>query len=88
MLALVTRPLTLIFVASIFLYVLIEQGVGSWLPTFNREILHLSAPMSVQAASIFAVSLAAGRLGAGVVVRRTGWFRLLIGCLEIGRAHV
>lgn len=81
MLALVARPLTLIFVASIFLYVLIEQGVGSWLPTFNREILHLSAPMSVQAASIFAVSLAAGRLGAGVVVRRTGWFRLLIGCL-------
>jgi len=81
MLALIAQPLTLIFVASIFLYVLVEQGVGSWLPTFNREILQLSAPMSVQAASIFAVSLAAGRLGAGVVVRRTGWYRLLIGCL-------
>ena len=32
-------------------------------------------------ASIFAVGLAVGRLGAGAVVRRTGWFWLLIGCL-------
>lgn len=81
MIALIARPLTLIFIGAVFVYVLVEQGVGSWLPTFNREILHLSAPMSVQAASIFAVSLAAGRLGAGVVVQRTGWFALLIGCL-------
>lgn len=81
MLGLVARPITLIFVASIFLYVLVEQGIGSWLPTFNREILRLSAPMSVQAASIFAVSLAAGRLGAGLIVRRTGWFALLLACL-------
>lgn len=81
MIALVRQPLSIVFIASIFLYVLVEQGVGSWLPTFNREILRLSAPMSVQAASIFAVSLMAGRLGAGVIVRRTGWFRLLIACL-------
>ena len=81
MLALIWRPLTLSFVAAIFCYVLVEQGIGSWLPTFNRELLGLSAPMSVQAASIFAVCLAAGRLGAGVIVRRTGWFPLVIGCL-------
>ncbi len=81
MFALAARPLTMIFVASVFMYVLIEQGIGTWLPTFNRQLLGLSAPMSVQAASIFAVGLAAGRLGAGVIVRRTGWFALLIGCL-------
>jgi len=81
MLALIGRRDIIIFVVAIFLYVLVEQGVGSWLPTFNREILKLSAPMSVQAASIFAVSLAAGRLGAGVVVRRLGAYRLLVGCL-------
>lgn len=81
MLALAARSLTLVFILSIFLYVLIEQGIGSWLPTFNRELLGLSAPMSVQAASIFAVGLAAGRLAAGAIVRRTGWYRLLIGCL-------
>lgn len=81
MLALAAKPLTVVFVVSVFLYVLIEQGIGSWLPTFNREMLGLSAPMSVQAASIFAVGLAAGRLGAGAIVRKTGWYPLLVGCL-------
>lgn len=81
MLALAARSLTLVFVLSLFLYVLIEQGIGSWLPTFNRELLGLSAPMSVQAASIFAVGLAAGRLGAGALLRRIGWYPLLTGCL-------
>lgn len=81
MLALAARSLTLVFILSIFLYVLIEQGIGSWLPTFNRELLGLSAPMSVQAASIFAVGLAAGRLAAGAALRRIGWYPLLTGCL-------
>lgn len=81
MFTLAIKPLTIVFVASVFLYVLIEQGIGTWLPTFNRQLLGLSAPMSVQAASIFAVGLAVGRLGAGVVVRRTGWYPLLVGCL-------
>jgi len=81
MLRLALLPATLVFVASVFLYVLIEQGVGSWLPTFNREILGLSAPMSVQAASIFAVGLGLGRLCAGALVRRTGWYPLLVVCL-------
>ena len=81
MVALAWRPLSLSFIAAIFCYVLVEQGIGTWLPTFNRELLGLSAPMSVQAASIFAVCLAAGRLGAGVIVRRTGWFPLVLGCL-------
>lgn len=81
MLALIAKLLTIVFVGAIFLYVLIEQGIGSWLPTYNRELLGLSAPMSVQAASVFAVSLALGRISAGFIVRRTGWFWLLIGCL-------
>ena len=81
MIALTAKPLNLVFIISVFLYVLIEQGIGTWLPTFNRELLGLSAPMSVQAASIFAVGLAAGRLGAGAIVRRTGWYWLLVGCL-------
>ncbi|HJP69459.1 MAG TPA: MFS transporter [Sphingomicrobium sp.] len=88
MLHLAVRPATLVFVLSIFLYVLIEQGVGSWLPTFNREILGLSAPMSVQAASIFAVGLGLGRLGAGAIVRRTGWYSLLVVCLAATAALI
>jgi len=78
---LAVEPLTLAFVPAVFCYVLIEQGIGSWLPTFNRQLLNLSAPMSIQAASIFAGGLAVGRLGAGAVVRVIGWYRLLIGCL-------
>lgn len=81
MLSLIAERRTLLFVTCIFLYVVIEQGIGSWLPTFNRERLGLSPAISVEAASLFATSLAAGRLGAGLLVRRTGWFGLLATCL-------
>lgn len=77
MLALMARPLVLIFVASAFMYVLVEQGIGTWLPTFNNKILGLPSAMSVQATSIFAATLAFGRLSAGPVIQRVGWYRLL-----------
>jgi FHS family glucose/mannose:H+ symporter-like MFS transporter len=79
--ALAFEPVTLAFIPAVFCYVLIEQGIGSWLPTFNRQLLNLSAPLSIQAASIFAGGLAIGRLGAGAIVRKMGWYQLLIGCL-------
>lgn len=81
MLALLWRPAVLVFVVSAFLYVLIEQGIGTWLPTFNNEVLHLSASMSVQATSIFAAGLALGRLGAGIVLRHLDWHTLLNVCV-------
>lgn len=81
MLSLAARPLVIVFLTSAFLYVLMEQSIGTWLPTFNREVLHLPGAMSVQAASIFAASLALGRLGAGYVLRRVDWFPVLASCL-------
>lgn len=81
MFRLIAQPLVAVFLVSAFLYVLIEQSVGTWLPTFNREILHLPTTMSVQAASIFAVSLALGRLAAGVALRRVPWHWLLMVCV-------
>ena len=81
MIALLWRPAVIVFVISAFLYVLIEQGIGTWLPTFNNEVLHLPQAMSVQAASIFAAALAAGRIGAGVVLRRIHWYWLLNICV-------
>jgi len=81
MFRLLTRPLVLVFLVSAFLYVLMEQAVNTWLPTFNREILHLPTTLSVQAASIFAGSLALGRLSAGIVLRYLSWFRLLLICV-------
>ncbi|GAA0354719.1 MFS transporter [Bowmanella denitrificans] len=81
MLKLALKPLVLVFVLSAFLYVLIEQGLGTWLPTFNNQVLHLPADMSVQATSIFAACLAIGRLGAGVLMTRISWYVLLNICL-------
>ncbi|AWF80952.1 MFS transporter [Microbulbifer sp. A4B17] len=81
MIKLMAEPLVYIYVISVFFYVLIEQGIGSWLPTFNNEILKLPAAMSVQAASIFAAGLALGRLGAGVMMRKVHWYPMLNVCL-------
>jgi MFS transporter, FHS family, glucose/mannose:H+ symporter len=77
MVKLMARPLVLIFIVSAFLYVLVEQGIGTWLPTFNNEILGLPAAMSVQATSIFAATLAVGRLSAGPFIQKFGWYRVL-----------
>ncbi|WP_040697893.1 MFS transporter [Pseudoalteromonas citrea] len=77
MLKLAYQPLVLIFVMSAFLYVVIEQGVGTWLPTFNNQILHLPVDISVQLTSIFAACLALGRLLAGQVLKVISWYVLL-----------
>jgi FHS family glucose/mannose:H+ symporter-like MFS transporter len=81
MLGLLGKPLVCVYIMSAFLYVLVEQGIGSWLPTFNSEILHLPSDMSVQAASIFACALAVGRLSAGVVLRRVDWYPAVNACI-------
>lgn len=81
MITLAYQPLVLVFVISVFLYVLIEQGVGTWLPTFNSKVLLLPADISVQITSIFAAMIAVGRLGAGVILRRVNWYPFLNVCL-------
>lgn len=75
------QPLVLIFVISVFLYVLIEQGIGTWLPTFNSEVLGLPTSVSVQMTSIFAAALALGRLLAGQILRYINWYVFLNICL-------
>jgi fucose permease len=79
--ALLALPSTIAFLAAIFLYVLVEQGIGTWLPTFNNQVLHLPSAMSVQASSIFIAALAVGRLSASGLVARLGWLKLLLCCL-------
>jgi len=81
MFKLIAMPLVIVFVVSAFLYVLIEQGINTWLPTFNADVLHLSTVTSVQLASLFAAATAVGRLGAGLVLRYMPWHWLLIACL-------
>ena len=81
MFKLVAMPLVIAFLAAAFLYVLVEQGINTWLPTFNADVLHLSTATSVQMGSLFAASTALGRLGAGLVLRYLPWHWLLIFCL-------
>ncbi len=78
MLKLCYRPLVLVFVISAFLYVLIEQSIMSWLPTFNSRILNLAPSLSIEMASILAASTALGRFSAGVVLKHFDWLRVLI----------
>ncbi len=81
MLALVWFPLVLSFILAVFLYVLIEQSLGTWLPTFNNEIMNLPSNISVQITSIFALALAVGRLSAGGVLRYISWYPILNICI-------
>jgi FHS family glucose/mannose:H+ symporter-like MFS transporter len=81
MIKLLWRPLVYCFLISAFLYVLIEQSFGTWLPTFNREILKLPNTMSIQLASILAGATALGRISAGLVLRRVPWYVLLNLCV-------
>lgn len=81
MIKLAIKPLVLVFIFSAFIYVLIEQSVMSWLPTFNSKVLQLPITLSIQMASILAASTAIGRFAAGVVLRKIHWFNVLVICL-------
>lgn len=81
MMRLAIVPLVMVFIASVFIYVLIEQSIMSWLPTFNSKVLHLSTTLSIQMASILAASTALGRFAAGIVLRKIHWFYVLVLCL-------
>ncbi len=80
MLALLGRPVVGVFLLCAFLYVLIEQSLGTWMPTFNHEVLKLSPALAVQLSSVYAGSLCFGRLGGSAVLRRFGRFPVLGVC--------
>ena len=76
-------PLVLVFIVSAFLFVMIEQGIMSWLPTFNKKIFKFSSVLSVQMASILALTLALGRFVAGFLTKYINWVILVIICVVI-----
>lgn len=88
MLKLIIIPLVLVFIFSAFFYVLIEQSIMSWLPTFNNDVLKLSTSLSIQMASILSASIALGRFLAGIVLRKIDWLFVLVGCLVAAAALV
>ncbi|WP_431156597.1 MFS transporter [Winogradskyella poriferorum] len=80
---LIIVPLVLVFIISAFLFVMIEQGIMTWLPTFNKKIFNFSSVLSVQMASILALTLAAGRFIAGALTKYLNWVVLVIACVVI-----
>jgi FHS family glucose/mannose:H+ symporter-like MFS transporter len=88
MLRLSIKPLVLVFIICAFLYVMIEQSIMTWLPTFNSRILNLSPSLSIQMASILAASTALGRFAAAFVFRKLDWFRVVVCCLLLAAALV
>jgi fucose permease len=81
MLRLIILPLVLVFIFCAFFYVLIEQSIMSWLPTFNNDVLKLSTSLSIQMASIMSASIALGRFLAGLLLRKIDWLFFLVACL-------
>jgi fucose permease len=81
MFKLFAKLLTVVFVISAFLFVMIEQGIMTWLPTFNDKVLHLPENISIMMASILAISLAVGRLLAGVITKKINWIWVLSFCI-------
>lgn len=81
MFKLMVKLLTIVFVISVFLFVMIEQGILSWLPTFNTKVLRLPENISIMMASILAVSLAVGRFIAGIVTKKVNWIWVLSSCI-------
>lgn len=88
MFRLMISPIVLVFIFCAFFYVLIEQSIMSWLPTFNNKVLLLPAALSIQMASILAGSTAVGRFLAGLVLKKLNWFLVLASCLVLAAALV
>jgi MFS transporter, FHS family, glucose/mannose:H+ symporter len=81
MIKLLKRPLVLTFAVAAFMYVMMEQGIMSWLPTFNERVLHLPEKASVYMAVILMLSIALGRYLSSILVKRISWLVILTGCL-------
>ena len=88
MLKLIILPLVLVFIGCAFFYVLIEQSIMSWLPTFNKDVIKLNTSLSIQMASIMSASIALGRFLAGLLLRKIEWIYVLTGCLLAAGALV
>ncbi|NER12672.1 MFS transporter [Leptobacterium flavescens] len=85
---LMARLLIIVFVMSAFLFVMIEQGIMSWLPSFNDRVLELPENISIMMASVLAISLAIGRLLAGELTKKINWIWIVSICTVIAMLNV
>jgi fucose permease len=78
MLRLFLNPLIWIFAIFAFFYVMTEQGIMTWLPTFNKETLHIKAKLASQVSVILMASFAVGRFITGLLVKKIKWIYIAV----------
>ena len=81
MFQIMVKPLSIVFIISIFFYVLIEQSFSTWLPTFYNDVINAPAKMAIQSGAILAGATFLGRLASGFVLLRVKWIYYLSFCL-------
>ena len=72
------NPIIWTFAIFAFFYVMTEQGIMTWLPTFNKETLNLVPKLATQMAVILMMSYAVGRFITGIIVKYVKWIYIAI----------
>ncbi len=96
MIKLMLKLLVIVFVGSAFLFVMIEQGIMTWLPTFNERVLDFSENLteaaqqniSIRMSAILAISLGVGRILAGLLAQKISWVWIVATCIMASMAIV
>ncbi len=73
MLKLLRLPMVWVFVLCAWLYVMIEQSFGTWLPTFHERIFGLAPAIAAGLLSVYAGSIALSRFLMGYLSKRLPW---------------
>ncbi len=81
MILLAVKPISIVFIISVFMYVLIEQSFQTWLPTFYKDILNTPTSMAIQAGASLAGVIMVGRFLGGILLTRVKWIHLLTFCV-------
>lgn len=85
---LMAKSLVIVFVLSAFLFVMVEQGIMTWLPSFNERVLDIPENLAIMMTSVLFISLALGRFIAGFLVQYINWFYILVVCILAAMAMV
>src|SRR5262245_868698 len=84
MLKLLRLPMVWGFVLCAWLYVMIEQSFGTWLPTFHERVFGLSPALAAGLLSLYAGSIALSRFLMGYLSRRFSWLAVQLTLLAGG----
>ncbi len=82
------QRIVLTFCGCVFCYVVVDQSIINWLPTFNSKVFQLPTWLSIQMASLLTISMVIGRVTAGFALRRFAWFPVLAFCLVMAAVFV